>query len=136
MIGLDTNVLVRYICQDDPIQSEQANAFLESLSTGFEGYVTVVSLVELVWVLSSCYGSTNAELSNVLESLMHTKYIIVQDAELVWKALRNFKEGKADFPDCLIKHISFNAGCSSVVTFDVKAARDSGMSLIGSDSIK
>ena len=136
MIGLDTNVLVRYISQDDPIQSERANVLLESLSTGLEGYVTVVSLVELVWVLTSCYGSSKAEISNVLESLMHTKYIIVQDADLVWKALRNFKVGKADFPDCLIKHISFNAGCSSVVTFDVKAARDSGMSLIGSESIK
>lgn len=136
MIGLDTNILVRYISQDDPIQSEQANALFESLSTGLEAYVTVVSLVELVWVLSSCYGSSKAEISNVLESLMHTKYIIVQDADIVWKALRNFKEGKADFPDCLIKHTSFNAGCSSVVTFDVKAARDSGMSLIGSESIK
>ena len=135
MIGLDTNVLVRYISQDDPIQSERANVLLESLSTGLEGYVTVVSLVELVWVLTSCYGSSKAEISNVLESLMHTKYIIVQDADLVWKALRNFKVGKADFPDCLIKHTSFNAGCSSVVTFDVKAARDSGMSLVGSESL-
>lgn len=136
MIGLDTNVLVCYITQDDPIQSDKANGLFESLSTGLEGYVTVVSLVELVWVLSSCYGSSKAEISNVLESLMHTKYIIVQDADIVWKALRNFKEGKADFPDCLIKHTSFNAGCSSVVTFDVKSARDSGMSLIGSEFIK
>ncbi len=135
MIGLDTNVLVRYITQDDPIQSEQANALLESLSTGLEGYVTVVSLVELVWVLSSCYGSSKAGISKVLESLMHTKYIIVQDADTVWKALRNFKDGKADFPDCIIKDTSFNAGCSSVVTFDVKAARDSGMSLIGTESL-
>jgi len=135
VIGLDTNVLVRYITQDDPIQSEKANALFESLSTGLEAYVTVVSLVELVWVLSSCYGSGKAEISIVVESLMHAKYIIVQDADIVWKALRNFKDGKADFPDCLIKHTSFNAGCSSVVTFDVKAARDSGMSLVGSESL-
>jgi predicted nucleic-acid-binding protein len=135
VIGLDTNVLVRFITQDDPMQSEKANALFESLSTGLEAYVTVVSLVELVWVLSSCYGSSKAEISNVLENLMHTKYIIVQDADIVWKALRNFKDGKADFPDCLIKHTSFNAGCSSVVTFDVKAARDTGMNLIGSESL-
>jgi predicted nucleic-acid-binding protein len=134
VIGLDTNVLVRYLTQDDPIQSEQANALFESLSTGVEGYVTVVSLVELVWVLSSCYGSSKAEISSVLENLMHTKYIIVQDTDIVWKALRNFRDGKADFADCLIKLASFDAGCSSVVTFDVKAARDSGMSLIGSES--
>lgn len=98
MIGLDTNVLVRYITQDDPIQAEQANRLLESLATGSEGYVTV----------------------------------IVQDTEIVWKALRNFKMGKADFPDCLIKETSMFAGCSAVVTFDAKAARDIGMSLIGS----
>ncbi len=136
MIGLDTNVLVRYITQDDPVQSEQASALLESLSTGLEAYVSVVSLVELVWVLSSCYSSSKAEISKVLESLMHTKHIIVQDADNVWKALRNFKDGKADFPDCLIKHTSFNAGCSSVVTFDVKAARDSGICLVGYETIK
>ena len=134
MIGLDTNVLVRYLTQDDPVQSGQANEIFESLAAGMEGYVTVVSLVELVWVLTSCYGSGNGEISSVLENLLHTKHIIVQDTEIVWKALRTFKEGKADFPDCLIKHTAFDAGCSSVVTFDVKAARDSGMSLIGSAS--
>ncbi len=132
MIGLDTNVLVRYITQDDPVQSEKATMVLESLATGSEGYITVVSLMELVWVLSRCYASSHGEICQVLESLMHTKHIIVQDTEIVWKALRNFKAGKADFPDCLIKQTSFDAGCSSVVTFDVKAARDSGMTLIGS----
>ena len=77
MIGLDTNVLVRYITQDDPIQSEQANVLFESFSTGSEAYVTVVSLIELVWVLSGCYASSKAEISNVLINLLHTKYIIV-----------------------------------------------------------
>ena len=133
MIGLDTNVLVRYITQDDPIQSEQANVLFESFSTVSESYVSVVSLIELVWVLSGCYASRKAKINNVLENLLHTKYIIVQDTAIVWKALRNFKEGKADFPDCLIKHTSFDAGCSSVVTFDIKAARDCGMSLMGSE---
>ena len=133
MIGLDTNVLVRYITQDDHIQSEQANVLFESFSTGSEAYVTVVSLIELVWVLSGCYASRKAKINNVLENLLHTKYIIVQDAAIVWKALRNFKEGKADFPDCLIKHTSIDEGCGSVVTFDVKAARDCGMSLMGSE---
>lgn len=66
---------------------------------------------------------------------MRSKYIVVQDAEIVWKALRNFKEGKADFPYCLIKHASFDAGCRSVVTFNVKAVRDSGMSPMGCESI-
>jgi predicted nucleic-acid-binding protein len=61
---------------------------------------------------------------------MQTKYIVIQDAEIAWKALKNFKEDKADFGDCLIKHTSINAGCHSVMTFDVKAARDAGMRLI------
>jgi predicted nucleic-acid-binding protein len=134
MNGLDTNVLVRYITQDDPIQSEQANALFESFSTDSETYVTVVSLVELVWVLSVYYASSKVEISNVLENLLNTKYIIVQDTAIVWKALRNYKEGKADFPDCLIKHTSFDASCGSVATFDAKAARGCGMSLlIGSE---
>ncbi|MFA5985528.1 MAG: hypothetical protein WC782_16035 [Methylococcaceae bacterium] len=103
---------------------------------GAEGNVTLVSLVELTWVLARCYGSSQSEICQVLESLMHTKHIIVQDTEVVWKALRNFKLGKADFfADCLIKEAAFEAGCSSVVTFDVTAARDSGMTLINAEQI-
>ena len=131
MIGLDTNVLVRYVTQDDPKQSPLATNLIESLTANSPGYITVVSTVELVWVLSSCYGSTKGEICEVLESLLRTKELVVAHADTVWKALRVFRSGKADFADCLIERSANEAGCTHTATFDVGAAKNSGMQLIG-----
>ena len=131
MIGLDTNVLVRYVTQDDPKQSPLATNLIESLTANSPGYITVVSTVELVWVLSSCYGSTKGEICEVLESLLRTKELVVAHADTVWKALRVFRSGKADFADCLIERSANKAKCTHTATFDVGAAKNSGMQLIG-----
>lgn len=129
MIGLDTNVLVRYIAQDDPKQSPQATRLIESLTVEAPGYVSVVSVVELVWVLTGCYASTKAELCEVLETLLRSKGIIVAHADTVWKALRLFREGNADFADCLIERFANEAGCSQTMTFDRDAAKHCRMRL-------
>ncbi|TCV80213.1 PIN domain-containing protein [Sulfurirhabdus autotrophica] len=130
MIGLDTNVLVRYIAQDDPKQSPKATRLIESLTVDAPGYVSVVSVVELVWVLSGCYKSTKGEICEVLETMLRTKEIVVAHADTVWKALRLFKDGKADFADCMIERSGNEAGCNYTTTFDRGAAKDSGMRLI------
>lgn len=130
MIGLDTNVIVRYVTQDDPKQSPMATRLIESLTANAPGYIAVVSVVELIWVLSSCYGSTKGEICEVLESLLRTKELVVAHADTVWKALRVFRSGKADFADCLIERSAHEAGCTHTATFDVGAAKDSGMQLI------
>lgn len=130
MIGLDTNVLVRYIVQDDPQQSPEATALIESLSAKAPGFVSVVSVVELVWVLSSCYGSTQSEIYGVLETLLRTKELVVEQADIVWKALWVFRAGKADFADCLIERAAHVAGCSHTLTFDVDVATHGGMQLV------
>ena len=111
MIGLDTNILVRYIAQDDPKQSPKATRLIESLSIENSGYVSVVSVIELVWVMSAAYASSKDDICAVLETLLRTKEIIVADAETVWKALRMFKAGKANFADCLIERSGNAAGC-------------------------
>jgi predicted nucleic-acid-binding protein len=129
MIGLDTNVLVRYLAQDDPKQSPKAARLMESFTVDEPGYIGIVSVVELVWVLTGCYGSTKAELCEVLETLLRAKGIVVAHADTVWKALRLFKEGKADFADCLIERFANEAGCSHTVTFDRDAAKHCGMRL-------
>ncbi|MFZ4536752.1 PIN domain-containing protein [Propionivibrio sp.] len=131
MIGLDTNVLVRYVAQDDPEQSPQATQLIESLTANAPGFITVVSVVELVWVLSSCYRSTQREICEVLETLLRTKELVVAQADTVWKALRVFRDGKADFADCLIERSANDAGCNYTATFDVGAAKTCGMQLIG-----
>ena len=130
MIGLDTNVLVRYIAQDDPKQSAKATKLIESLTTDAPGYVGVVSVVELVWVLTGCYASTKNEICDVLETLLRTREIVVAQSDTVWKAIHLFKSGKADFADCLIERSAAEAGCSHTATFDRNAATDYGMRLI------
>ena len=132
MIGLDTNVLVRYIAQDDARQSPKAVRLIESLTIAAPGYVSIVSVIELVWVLTSCYGSTKDEIGAVLETLLRAKEIVVANADVVWKAVRQFKENQAsDFADCLIKCAADEMGCEYTTTFDRNAAKHCGMRLIG-----
>jgi predicted nucleic-acid-binding protein len=130
MIGLDTNVLVRYVAQDDSRQSPKATRLIESLTVDAPGYVGLISLMELVWVLTGCYASSKKEICEVLETLLRTKEIIVAHADTVWKSLRLFMEGNADFADCLIERSANEAGCSFTSTFDRNAARHCGMQLI------
>ena len=87
MIGLDTNILIRYIAQNDPVQSPKATRLIESLATDDPGYVSLVSVVELVWVLMGCYSSSKAEICVVLETLLRTKEIIVANADIVLPAM-------------------------------------------------
>lgn len=130
MIGLDTNVLVRYIAQDDPIQSPKATRLIESLTAEAPGYVTVVSIIELVWVLTGCYNSTREEISAILETLLRSKELVVAEADTVWKALRIYQGNKADFADSLIERSANAAGCTYTASFGRGAAKACGMQLI------
>jgi predicted nucleic-acid-binding protein len=130
MIGLDTNVLVRYIMQDDAKQSPKATTLIESLSSDNPGFITLVSVVELYWVLTSSYDLTGQQVKQSLEVLLRTKQIIVDRSDQVLRALRVFDEGKADFADCLIERTAVSAGCAQTMTFDVGAAKHAGMTLI------
>ena len=130
MIGLDTNVLVRYIMQDDPKQSPKATKLIGALTVAAPGFVSLVSVVELAWVLSSCYGLTRDQVAQTLELMLRTKEIIVDGADLVLKALRTFKASTAEFADCLIERTAASAGCTKTMTFDISAAKTAGMTLI------
>jgi len=130
MIGLDTNVLVRYIMQDDPKQSPKATKIVESLDGVAGGYVTLVSVVELVWVLSASFELTRSQVAQALDAIIRTKQFKIESADQVIRALRVFKDGKSDFADCLIERSANSAGCETTVTFDVNASKHSGMTLI------
>lgn len=131
MIGVDTNVLVRYIAQDDPAQSPRATAFIENeCSAQQPGFVGLVVLAELVWVSESLYDAGRQEIAIIVRRILSTRHLVVQDAEVVWKALRLFEAGKADFADCLVERSAAAAGCGRVVTFDKQASR-MGMTLLG-----
>lgn len=130
MIGLDTNVLVRYIMQDDAWQSPKATRLIESLDQHTPGFISLVSVIELYWVLTFCYDLSDQQVKQALEALLRSKQIIVDRADQVLRALRVFEEGKADFADCLIERTASAAGCSATMTFDAGAAKHAGMTLI------
>lgn len=130
MIGLDTNVLVRYIAQDDRLQSARAVKLIEEeCSSSQPAFVSLITLVELVWVSESCYSATRKSIIDLLRRLFSTKQIVIQDAETAWKALRLFEAGQADFADCLVAQIAKQYGCDTTLTFDKTAAK-SGMTIL------
>ena len=126
MIGLDTNVLVRYIAQDDEKQSSRAAQLIESCTSENPAFVSVVVLVELVWVLMGAYSVSRDEVAEVVDELLRSKEISISRPQLVAQALRAFRQGKADFADCLIGCDASLAGCEAIYSFD-KAAVKSGL---------
>jgi predicted nucleic-acid-binding protein len=131
MIGLDTNVLVRYITQDDKRQAALANSLIESLDDASPGFVTLVTVVELSWVLESAYNFTRQQFAEVMQTLMTVDTIKLDRAAVVARAVRVYAGSKADFSDCLIERLSASAGCEQTMTFDKAAAKMAGMVLIG-----
>ncbi len=130
MIGLDTNVLVRYVLQDDPRQSQQASRLFDSLSADSPGFVSVVVLVELAWVLGAGYKIPRAQLAAVLEALLRSKELVIDRADVVAQALQRFGSGGADFADALIERMATAAGCATTMTFDQGAAKAASMTLV------
>lgn len=130
MIGLDTNVLVRYVMQDDPRQSPKANRLIESLRGDDPGFVPVVVLVELVWVLGAGYKLSREQLAVVLETLLRSKELAIDRADLVTQALARFKSSSADFSDALIERMAAAAGCEATFSFDAGAIKAVGMKAV------
>lgn len=124
MIGIDTNVIVRYLVQDDPVQSRLATRFVErSLSPDNPGFVTSITLCEIAWVLAECYGADRKRVRDIIEGLLVSKQILVERAELTWKALRAWDASAADFSDALIGQTVAAHGGEKTVTFDRAAAK-------------
>lgn len=130
MIGLDTNVLVRDIMQDDAVQAAKASPLLESLSADTAGWISPVSIVELVRLLAAVYGLGRGQILAALEVVLSTKELKVERAEVAWKALRTCRDAKADFADCLISSCAASTACERTLTFDRGAAKFAGMTLI------
>jgi predicted nucleic-acid-binding protein len=131
LIGLDTNIIVRYIMQDDPKQVAAAVEVIEGeLSHDHPGFITQIVLVETIWVLRTVYGIPKAGLITVINTLLTTRQLRVEHSEWVYRALRTYRAGNADFSDALIAAVAAANGCSETLTFDSKAA-NVGMRLIG-----
>ena len=126
MIGLDTNVLVRYITQDDPAQAAKAAALLESLTAAEPGFISLVVTAELAWVLERTYRLGRGPLAAVVERLLQTETLRVQNDTEVFAAMLELRHGHADFADALIAALARSAGCRHTATFDRRALRLAG----------
>jgi predicted nucleic-acid-binding protein len=125
MIGLDTNILVRYIVQDDPLQSKHATEFVENhCSVSAPGFINLIVLCELVWVLGRAYGYKKEIITEVIKQILTTKEFMVENSENAWKALNEFLNGKADFSDYIIGYINKNVGCEFTITLDKLASQN------------
>lgn len=131
MIGLDTNVLVRYLAQDDPIQSRRATEFIEGrLAEDNPGFVSVVAMTETVWVLERSYGLPGQRIAAIVERLLQSESIVVESEHDVFTAMIALKEGRGTFADALIVELGASAGCSHTATFDRGALRLPGFASI------
>jgi predicted nucleic-acid-binding protein len=130
MIGIDTNVLVRYLTHDDPAQAAAADRVMSSLSCDSPGFLSLIVIAELVWVLSISYRYQKKEIEQVLENLLRSKELTIDRAEIVSQAFRSFRAGRADFADYLIERCAHSAGCKFTITFDQEAATLAGMRLL------
>lgn len=131
MIGLDTNVLVRFLVQDDPDQARMALAFLqESCTRERPGFINRIVLCELAWVLKGTYRCTREEVARAIEGLASMAEVRVEDPEETWQAVSAYRAGEADFSDALMALTNRSLGCETTVTFDRRAASVTGMSLL------
>lgn len=131
MIGLDTNVLLRFFMKDDPVQWGIAARFLEEQCTPDDpGYINHIVLCEMAWVLRRNYGVPREGILSIINEILQTDALAVQSPGTVFLALRDCEAGLADFPDCLLAQVNGEKGCLKTVTFDVAASRGSGMELL------
>ena len=131
VIGIDTNVLVRYFTLDDSRQAAAATRFIErGLSAEQQGHVCHVSLAELAWVLRSNYDADAEEVTRAMMFLLTDARFFVDDKSSVWMALDIYRDGGVDFGDAMIAAVARRRGCSKTMTFDRKATRIPGMTLL------
>jgi predicted nucleic-acid-binding protein len=130
MIGLDTNILVRYLTEDDPVQSAKATEILERRLTGKNpGFVSVVAMVETVWVLDRAYFLTAREIATAIERLLQIDVLAIENEQEVFTAMVALKQGRGSFADALIAELGTRVGCTRTLTFDRKATRLAGFEL-------
>ncbi|WP_102108334.1 PIN domain-containing protein [Oceaniglobus roseus] len=130
MTGLDTNVIVRFLTQDDPAQSALANGLIGSLTAENPGFLSREAMVETVWVLERAYGMARPRIAAALERLLEAEELVIEAADDVGLALHRYGRGGAGFADHMILIAGARAGCGKTFTFDRKAAAAPGRALL------
>lgn len=124
MLGIDTNVLVRYLVRDDEAQFDKARKlFKREVAAGHRVFVNQLVLMETEWVLRSRYAVTKNQIIEAVSGLLDAGDIQFEDEPVIEEALFIWKDSTADFADCLIGARNRRAGCRETATFDVKASK-------------
>ena len=130
MIGLDTNVLVRYLAQDDPDQAARATRVVEQeLTVDTPGFIGLIVLVETVWVLQRLYRAGAEEIRETVADLLGSRSIVIENRGVVASALAISTKNSSGFADAIIAASALNAGCDRIVSFDRRAVH-AGMRLV------
>ena len=124
MTGLDTNVVLRYLAQDAPVQSARATDIITSQLTEEEpGFVSLVTILEAVWVLKNLYKRSRQEIATDIEMALSADTLEIQNEQEVYHAVVALRNGTGDFEDALIGALGIWRGCSATLTFDEKTAQ-------------
>lgn len=124
MIGIDTNVLVRFLVQDDEAQFDKARRLIKrEVAAGRKVYVNQLVLLEAEWVLRSRYAVSKVQIIEAISGLLDSAEIRFEDEPAIEEALHFWKDNAADFADCLIGAKNRRPGCRATATFDVKASK-------------
>jgi predicted nucleic-acid-binding protein len=130
--GLDTNVLVRYLTQDDPAQARLANELIDDAAARKERLgIGALVLGELVWVLRSAYGLRKADVVAAMERVLDVSQFTIEDKDLVRLALDDYRKGRGDFSDYLIGRRHLKLGCETTATFDGKLRGEDLFAVLG-----
>lgn len=121
MKGLDTSILIRYLVQDDPIQSPRTNKIIEKLTEQAPGFVTVVVIAEVAWVLRARYKATPPEIADAVERILSIGSLRVQNEQQVYEAVVAARSGEGTLADALICALGKSAGCTNTLTFDSRS---------------
>jgi predicted nucleic-acid-binding protein len=129
MIALDTNVLIRFLVEDDEAQSRRATKLIEdAVARDEQLFVSDIVMCETVWVLSSAYGFSRAEIVDALSQLLRARSVVFNSADSIARALDAYRKGRGDFADYLIREHARSAGAETVATFDGALLKESGFS--------
>lgn len=130
MTAIDTNVLLRYLVQDDLQQAEAARALLESATPERPAFICREVIIETVWVLERSYRLARVEISDLLEALIHTESLVFEALDDVARVAHDYRQGGADFADLMILAAAERAGATPLYTFDRVLARVAGTVLV------
>ena len=132
MIGLDTNVLVRFLVTRAIRCSANRRTRFMRISSHLPGpaWIGIATIMELVWVMTRIYGTDQNGMVRILDSLLNRPLFAIEQPDVLHEALRLYRKGTTGFADCLTAASARAAGCSTTLTFDKRAARDAGMELI------